>query len=108
MKGSRGLCLEVRGLCAGFCQEMANYDTCNWATGHLVYTGQPRPSVCSPDGLTQQKVVIKQGRVCRAFGETSSPGRAGIVHPWIPQVTNPRDGGFQIGPRHVPSSMQAF
>lgn len=66
------------------------------------------PRVCGPDGLTQHKVVIKQGLVCRAFGKMSSLGRAGIVHPWNPQVTNPRDGGMQIGPWHVPSSLQAF
>ena len=36
----KGLCLEDCSLFAGFCQEMANFNTCNWALGpgHLVYT----------------------------------------------------------------------
>lgn len=83
VKGSRGLRLEDCSLPAGGCQEMANYDTCV----HFYATGPRGPatlctqvSLATPagshDGLTGQKMVIKQGLVSSAFGANGSAPRA--------------------------------
>ena len=99
---------------------MANYDTCV----HFYATGPRGPatlctqvSLATPagshDGLTGQKMVIKQGLVSSAFGANGSApvcccARLAFSLTFVLRQPVPQTLAFKTSLLHVPYPLQAF